>query len=349
MSLARDRGVLLINLGTPSEPTPRALRRYLAEFLSDPRVLDMPAWARWSLLHGVILRTRPRKSAEAYAKIWLDEGSPLLVHTRELARAVERELPSGALVEVGMRYGAPSIADAIASLRRRGARDFVLVPLFPQRAEATTGSALARALETIGGDGDVVSVEPFYAEPEFAEAWRACALEPLRAFGADHVLLSYHGLPERQVRRADPTGARCLASPDCCTATEDGAHAGCYRAQCFATSARLARALELDPARATTAFQSRFGRDRWISPFTEEMLSELAGRGVRRLAILCPAFVADCLETLEEIGIRAAARWRELGGEACELLPCPNASGELARGIAAWCERASTASPGSGS
>ncbi|MCA9512987.1 MAG: ferrochelatase, partial [Myxococcales bacterium] len=312
MSLASDVGVLLINLGTPDAPTPAATRRYLAEFLSDPRVIDLPAPLRWLLLHGVILRTRPRRSAEAYAQIWREDGSPLLVHSLALARGVERELAGAAPVALAMRYGAPSIEDGLDALRARGARRFVLIPLFPQHAEATTGSALAAARERLGPDERAVAVEPFFAEPEFAQAWRECAGERLRAFAPDHVLLSYHGLPERQVLRADATGARCLATPDCCTASDAGARAGCYRAQCFATTTHLARALDLSPDRHSTSFQSRLGRARWIEPHTDAELPALAARGVRRLAVLCPAFVSDCLETLEEIGIRAAAQWRAL-------------------------------------
>lgn len=343
---AAPRGALLLNLGTPDAPRPREVRRYLREFLGDPRVIDLPALPRRLLLETVILPFRPRTSAAAYAKIWTPEGSPLLVHGRALRDAVRERLGPGWAVELGMRYGRPSIDDALGALAQRGVRDLVALPLFPQYAEAATGSALARLYSrpALARFRRVQALGPFFDAPGFADAWAAVARPVLGAFAPDHVLFSYHGLPERQVRAADPSGAHCLAREDCCVPLRD-ANVHCYRAQCFATSAGLGSALGLDPARTTTAFQSRLGRTPWIGPYTDRVLPELAGRGVRRLAVLCPAFVADCLETLEEIGIRAREQWRALGdGDADDrelrLVPSLNAHPRWADAVAAWLREA---------
>jgi ferrochelatase len=319
-------GVLLVQLGTPDAPTPRAVRRYLAEFLSDPRVIDLPAPLRWMLLHGVILRVRPRRSAAAYRSIWLPDGSPLRVHSEAFRAALARELGGGFAVALGMRYGAPSIDAALQALAAAGATRLLVWPLFPQYADASTGSALARLFERLGrfAFSRVRTLGPCYDDPGFVAAFADVARPVLEAFRPEHVLLSYHGLPERQVRAADPSGRHCLASADCC---EDprAAHGGCYRAQCFATSRALARALALAPAQHTTCFQSRLGRTPWIRPYTDEVLPRLRASGVRRVAVVCPAFVADCLETVEEIGIRAREQWRHLGGADLALVPSLNA------------------------
>jgi ferrochelatase len=335
-------GALLVNLGTPDAPRPREVRRYLAEFLSDPRVLDIPAPARWLLLHGVILRTRPRRSAAAYAKIWTQAGSPLLVHGRALAQGVARALGDGFRVELGMRYGSPSIASAVSALDRAGVSRIVALPLFPQYSEAATGSAAARVREVVAAlpEPPPLAVLPdFHTDPRFIAAFVEAARPALDAFSADHVLLSYHGLPERQVKATDASGRHCLASATCCDAVSD-VNARCYRAQSFATSRALCAALGIPRERTSTAFQSRLGRTPWIRPFTDGRLPELRAAGVRRLAVACPSFVADCLETLEEIGIRAREQWRELGGQALALLPCPNAHPAWVDAVAAMLREA---------
>jgi ferrochelatase len=326
-------GALLVNLGTPASPRVSDVRRYLREFLGDPRVLDLPAPARWLLLNLVILPLRPRRSAAAYAKVWLPEGSPLLVHGRALAAAVAAELGPGAAVELAMRYGEPSIRGALARLVERGAQRIVALPLFPQFSQAATGSARARIREEWERLPSAPPLEirgAFFADPGFLAAWVAAAGPDLARCRPDHVLFSYHGLPERQVRAADP--GHCLASPHCCEAP-GAAGRDCYRAQCFATTRALAAALGLAPGSHSLAFQSRLGRTPWIGPHTDRCLPELAARGVRRLAVLCPSFVADCLETLEEIGIRARAQWQALGGEELALLPSLNAHPAWVRAV----------------
>lgn len=334
---ARPVGVLLVQLGTPDSPSVRDVRRYLREFLSDPSVIDLPAPARWLLLNTVILPFRPQRSAHAYAQIWREDGSPLRVHSDALRDAVAERLGPGFRVELGMRYGKPSIAVALHRLSRADVARTVVLPLFPQFAPATTGSILEcteRAARTLGMAAQ--TIESFWDRPGFNEALAATTRRGLEAAAAsDHLLLSYHGLPERQIKAADRAGAGCLERADCC-ATLSPANARCYRAQCFAASHALAAALDLAPDEYSTSFQSRFGRTPWIRPYTDDVLASLVERGVKRLAVACPSFVADCLETLEEIGIRARARWLELGGEEFSLIPCLNADPLLAEAVAGW-------------
>jgi ferrochelatase len=325
-------GVLLVNLGTPDSANTRDVRRYLREFLGDPRVLSMPAPARWLLLNAIILPLRPRRSAAAYAQIWTPEGSPLLVHGQALRAALADELGGGFHVELAMRYGRPAVAPALERLTAAGVRRVVLLPLFPQYSEAATGSVIAHVQDRAGQltpQLDLEIIRDFHADPGFIDAVAAAAHPVLDAFDPDHVLLSFHGLPESQVR-ATPG---CLVRDDCCeTAGVRGIE--CYRAQCFATSRALVTRLGLEPRSVTTSFQSRLGRARWIEPYTDQVISSLAADGVRSLAVLCPAFVADCLETLEEIGIRLRESWRELGGEDLALCPCPNAHPAFVRATA---------------
>ncbi len=335
-------GALLLNLGTPDSPAVRDVRRYLREFLSDPLVIDIPAALRWLLVHAIIAPFRSPKSAQAYAKIWTPQGSPLLVHGRALAEGVAAELGPGWVVELAMRYQRPSIRSALARLADAKVDRLVVLPLFPQHAAASSGSAVAKFEAELGRSGaqlEAVTIPAFYDAPGFTAAVAEVAREPLREFAPEFVLFSYHGLPERQVRAADPSGAHCLESDDCCASIAD-ANRGCYRAQCFATTRCVAAALELEPERYATAFQSRLGRTPWIQPFTDVLLTQLAERGVRRLAVICPSFAADCLETLEEIGIRAAEQWRELGGEALELIPAVNSHPSWVRAVADMLRRA---------
>jgi ferrochelatase len=320
-------GALLINLGTPNSPRVSHVRRYLREFLSDPLVLDMPAVQRWLLLNFVILPFRPRRSARAYAKVWMPEGSPLLVHGRALRDRLAEKLGAEYVVELAMRYGKPSIPAALERLAAADLARIVALPLFPQHSAATAGSTLTslqRAVAAIGDLPPVDGIGPFYGAPGFISAFAAVARPRLDAFRPDFVLFSFHGLPERQLLRADRSGSHCLASETCCDDLGD-VNRDCYRAQCFATARALAAALELGAEAHSVAFQSRLGRTPWIGPHTDRVLPQLAQRGVKRLAVICPAFVADCLETLEEIGIRARAQWLALGGEELSLVPSLNA------------------------
>lgn len=332
------QGVLLVNLGSPDAPTTRSVRRYLREFLGDPRVLDMPALARWLLLNLVILPTRPPRSAEAYRKIWTAEGSPLVSHGLALRDGLRKELGDDWVVEVSMRYGVPSIDAAIERLGDADVERIHVVPLFPQYASASTGSALDAVYAAAAERHNVPPLSvlpPFYGEPGFIRCLAAVARSLPEEQLPDHLLISFHGLPERQVRASDGSGEHCFANADCCDVI-GAANRNCYRAHCAATARALAGALRLRPEHWTMSFQSRLGRTPWIRPYTDEVLPELYERGVRKLAVVCPSFVADCLETLEEIGIRGREQWLALGGEDLVLVPCLNANPLWVTTLAGW-------------
>ncbi len=322
--------MLLLNLGTPDAPDARSVRRYLREFLGDPRVIDLPGPLRHAFLEAVVLPFRPRRSAAAYTKIWTPAGSPLLVHGLALAKSLARSLGTGFRVELAMRYGRPGVRPALQALAGGGVASIVVVPLFPQYASSSTGSALEHVYAEAARHPGVPAlrgVAPFYDHPGFIGALAAVARPALAEFAADHVLLSYHGLPERQVRRGGPS---CLARQDCC----EDVPPFCYRAQCFATTRSLAAALELREGDYSSAFQSRLGRAAWIGPSLEERLAALRAENVKRLAVVCPSFVADCLETLEEVAIRAHETWQGLGGEELRLVPCVNAHPDWVEALA---------------
>lgn len=325
-------GVLLLNLGTPDSPHAKDVRPYLREFLTDPRVLDINPVLRTALVYGAILPTRPKESGEAYEKIWTERGSPLRFHTADLVEQVATRLAAetGAAVpvEFAMRYGKPGIGPTLQAMQAAGIDRILVIPLFPQYSSAANGSAIQKVFEEAGKLWNVPSlhfVEEFYAHPAFVDAFVQIGKRTLEEFQPDHVLMSYHGLPERHMRKSDTTGgAWCLQDAGCCDRL-NASNRFCYRAQCYATSRGLASGLGLAPDGYSVAFQSRLGRDPWIRPYTDERVVELAKSGVRRLAVMCPAFVADCLETIEEIGMRAKEDFVEAGGEDLVLVPSLNA------------------------
>jgi len=319
-------GVLLVNLGTPDAPQAPEVRRYLREFLSDPRVLDISPIGRWLLLNLIILPRRPAKSAEAYRKVWRPEGSPLLLHSRDLAEQVRAAMPD-MHVELAMRYGNPSLRAGLTALRDRGCDRIVVFPLYPQYASSSTGSTVEAVYREAAGLWNtpyLTIVPPFYDQRGFIDAFAEVGAPVLAEFQPDHVLYSFHGLPERHMHKSDVSGNHCLRSPDCC-AQIVAANRHCYRAQCYSTASALTARLGLAPDTTSVTFQSRLGRAVWIRPYTDIVLPELARRGVKRVAVFCPAFVADCLETLEEIGIRAEEDFKKAGGEALRLVPSLNA------------------------
>ncbi len=329
-------GLILNNLGTPADTSTASVRRYLRQFLSDPRVLDINAVGRWALLNLVILPFRPAKSAAAYKKVWSEAGSPLLEHSHALVDAVQDRLGPSWAVELGMRYGEPSIEHALTRLRERGVDRIVFLPLYPQYAASSTGSSVEELFRVAGKlwvTPAISTIDAFYDEPSFVRAFAEVGRAVLAEARPDHVLFSYHGLPERQVQKADDSGAHCLKSASCCDAIVP-ANRNCYRAQCFATTRSIVDALALTTPHSVS-FQSRLGRTPWIKPYTDHVLPELHGKGVRRVVVFCPAFVADCLETLEEIGIRAQADWLALGGESLTLVPSLNASPAWVEGVVA--------------
>jgi protoporphyrin/coproporphyrin ferrochelatase len=317
--------VLLVNVGTPDAPTPRAVRRYLEEFLSDPFVIDIPAPLRFLLLHLWILPLRPRRAAAAYRKIWTERGSPLRVHGEDLRAKLSGR--TGRSVALGMRYGQPGLGTALDELVDAGVKEVQVLPLFPQYSESAWETAAVATRRLAKDRGVELSfVPPFFDHPGFLAALAAVARPTIAEFAPDHLLVSFHGLPERHIRRTDrsETGF-CLTRADCCDEVVSP-NRDCYRAQCFATARGLAAALELDPARWSVAFQSRLGRTPWIRPFTDHRVTELAATGCKRLAVTCPSFVTDCLETLEEIQIRARDMFVSAGGEDLRLIPAVNSS-----------------------
>jgi ferrochelatase len=324
-------GILLVNLGTPEATDTPSVRRYLREFLSDPRVIDLPFLLRWLLLNGVILPFRPRRSSEAYQKIWTEQGSPLLVNSQALARDLAAKLGDAYQVALGMRYGHPSIPFAIEQLK--DCHQIQVLPLFPQYSSAATGSAIEKVLMTIAKQENIPSISvihDFYDHPAFISVYADLIRRALGDKKPDVLLFSYHGLPERHVKKV------CRATCDMQHACPDISlsNASCYRAQCYKTSRLLAEALALSENDYHVAFQSRLGRTPWIQPYADHMLATLAKSGVKHIAIACPSFVADCLETLEEMGLRATEEWLALGGEQLTLIPCLNAEENWVEAVA---------------
>ncbi len=320
--------VLLVNLGTPDAPTAPALRRYLAEFLADPRVVEIPKLVWWPILHGIILRTRPAKSAAKYASIWMPEGSPLAVWTQRQAAALQARL-SGAghrvTVRHAMRYGNPSIASVMDALRAEGATRVLVLPLYPQYAAATTASVADKFLQWATGARRMPEWR-FVAEYHDDEGYIEALAGRLRAHWQAHgrgerLVLSFHGVPERSLTLGDP-----------------------YHCQCHKTARLLAQALELPREQVLVTFQSRFGKAKWLEPYTEPTLQALAAQGIRRVDVMCPGFVGDCLETLEEIAQEARDAFLAAGGTEFHYVPCLNddpawidALGALAaRHLAGW-------------
>ena len=310
---AMSDAVLLVNLGTPDAPTAPAVRRYLDEFLSDPRVVALPRWLWLPLLRLVILPRRAARVARKYAAVWLPGGSPLAVHTRGLAEGVAARLP-GVHVEYAMRYGGPALAEALAKLRDGGRRRVLVLPLYPQYSTTTTES-IADVLAQAPGP-DVRMLRDYHLDAQWIDA----VAGSIRAHWArngrgEHLLLSLHGLPQRVVANGDP-----------------------YAEQCEASAQAIATALALAPGEWTLAYQSRFGAEKWLQPATADTLDALAARGVRRVDVACPGFAADCLETLEEIAMMLAEGFAARGGE-LRAIPCLNASDAHADAISALAAR----------
>jgi ferrochelatase len=307
---AERTGILLVNLGTPDAPTPTAVRRYLAEFLSDPRVVEIPRALWWPILHGVVLRTRPSKSAAKYAAIWTSEGSPLLVWTRKQAVRLLGSLGErghAVLVQHAMRYGKPSIAAGLNALKEHGATRILVLPLYPQYAAATTGStidAVQAWASRMRRVPELRVVNQFHDDAGTIDALASRVRDHWMREGRGRMLvMSFHGLPARTLALGDP-----------------------YHCQCLKTARLLADNLSLSPQEHQVTFQSRFGRARWLEPFTDATLRKLAQQGHERVDVICPGFVADCLETLEEIGIEGRNTFLNAGGKAFHLIPCLNDS-----------------------
>ena len=319
------QGVLLINLGSPDSTAVSDVRKYLAEFLMDGRVLDAPWPIRACIVYGAILPFRPKQSAHAYQTIWTPEGSPLVVTSRNVRRLLQERLGAEPPVALAMRYQSPSIESGICELSAQGVDDVLVFPLFPHYAMSSFETAAVRAQEVAAKLAPTMRVRvaaPYYNDPGYIRALVASAADRL-AGDYDQLLFSFHGIPERHLRKSDPTRGHCLGSPDCCERPSP-AHATCYRAQCFATVRAFVAEAGVPPEKYSVSFQSRLGRDPWLRPYTDFELERLPKSGVKKLVVMCPAFVSDCLETLEEIAIRGREIFTEAGGEEFTLVPCLN-------------------------
>lgn len=327
------QGLLLLNLGTPDDPGPQAVGRYLREFLMDEYVIDIPYPLRWFLVNALIVPRRKYASSELYRTIWTERGSPLKNHLDDLAAKVRTR--SSLEIATAMRYGNPSIAQGLNELKAKGIDDVIVFALYPQYAESTSLSSRkkceAEALRL--GIASLRFFPAFFNHLSFIGSYAAKVREHWGRHQPQHLLMSFHGLPERHVIRTDHSGGRhCLLKSDCCSEIGD-ANRDCYRAQSFATARALAIASALAPSEYTVSFQSRLGRAEWIKPYTEDTLSKLARNGVKRLAVACPAFTADCLETLEEIAVRGKEVFLENGGESYTMIPCLNSDDAWAESV----------------
>lgn len=323
---AAQWGLLLVNLGTPDSPKTPDVRKYLRQFLSDGRVLDVNPVGRFVLVNGIIAPFRSPKSSAAYKKVWTEEGSPLLVYTERLLEGVRARVGEGVQVEIAMRYQSPSVASAMQRFRDAGIDRIMVFPLFPHYAASTTGSAMQEVMDEVRERWNVPElhlVGPYFDHPAFIEAWRQVAAPLLEEAKPDKVVFSYHGVPVRHVTKSDEVGDHCQKKPDCC-ATLCFANRNCYGAHCRATSHALVEALGIPNDAWEQTYQSRLGRDPWLGPPTDDRLEALPEEGAKNIAVFCPAFTADCLETIEEIGMEGREEFLHAGGETFTLIPCLN-------------------------
>lgn len=334
------KGVLLVNLGSPDSPTPKDVKPYLDEFLMDQRVIDAPKWLRTLLVRGIILQTRPKKSASAYAKIWWDEGSPLIVISERFADKVQKQLKIP--MALGMRYGSMSIKKALEELSEKRVDEVLLVPLYPHYAMSSYETVVVKTMEEQQAHFPkmkLTTLPAFYKSPEYIKVLSESIADGLQGFEYDHILFSYHGIPERHIRKSDPTKFHCKIDGSCCY-INSVAHHTCYRHQCYDTTELVKSYLKLDENKTSSSFQSRLAGDPWLKPYTDFEFERLAKEGKKRLAVITPAFVSDCLETLEEIAMEGKEQFTEAGGTDYKHIPCLNDSdawvGLMAKWINEW-------------
>lgn len=331
-----SKGVLLVNLGSPKSTDPKDVREYLDEFLMDERVIDVPYWARTLLVRGIILNTRPKKSAEAYQRIWWDEGSPLIVLSERLRKKVDEN--TSIPVALAMRYGEPSILNGLKELHKKGVDEVLLFPLYPQFAMATTETILVLAEELRKEhfpNMQFTSIPAFYKHPDYINVLSRSIAERLEDVDYEHLLFSYHGVPKRHIRKSDITQSHCQINDTCCQ-TPSAAHQFCYRHQCYETTRLVAETLGLKNDKFSVSFQSRLGFDPWLQPYTDRTIERMGLEGKRKLAIVTPAFVSDCLETLEEIAMEGEEIFHEVGGKEFTVVPCLNDRDDWVKVLARW-------------
>lgn len=336
------KGVLLVNLGSPDSTETKDVKRYLGEFLMDERVIDVPYLLRLFLVKGIILNTRPKKSAAAYKKIWWDEGSPLIVLSERLQEKVQAKtkLP----VSLAMRYGNPSIKAGLQELHSKGVTDVLLVPLYPQFAMATTETILVLAEQlraTHFPEMSITHIPAFYHKEEYIKVLGDSIQKYLSDKDWDKIMFSYHGVPERHIKKSDITKSHCNPADQnyaCCKANSP-AHEFCYKHQCYETTRQVVEYLDLKEDQYFTTFQSRLGRDPWLQPYTDQTIEQFAHDGVKKLAVVTPAFVSDCLETLEEIGMEGKEEFIEAGGTDFYAVPCINDNDDWVDVLVSWIEK----------
>jgi len=334
--MAAKKGIVLMNLGSPDSTKVKDVSRYLDQFLMDERVIDKSWLMRALLVKGIIVPFRAPKSAEAYETIWTKEGSPLVVFTRKLQQALQNKIEEP--VEIAMRYGNPSPEAAFEALLKRepGLEEVIAVPLYPHYAMSSFETAVEYAKEIYEKKKysfKLSFIKPFYNEPHYLHALSE-NIKPYLSQAYDHLLFSYHGVPARHIRKSDVTGSHCLQKENCCEVPSP-AHDFCYRHQVIATTKAVTTQLQIPAAKYSISFQSRLGKG-WLEPFTDIRLEQLPNEGVKKLLVVCPAFVSDCLETLEEIAIRGKETFMNAGGESYEMIPCLNIHPLWVEAIAEW-------------
>lgn len=330
------KGVLLVNLGSPESPAPNDVKPYLDEFLMDKYVMDVPFLLRALLVRGIILRNRPEKSAEAYKKIWWEEGSPLVVLSKRMFDKVKNR--TVVPVSLAMRYGNPSILSGLQELHDKGVNEVLIFPLYPHHAMSSTVTVLEKAEEVRKKhfpQMKFTSVPAFYNKPDYIQNLADVMKKHLDAFEYDHLLFSYHGLPERHIRKTDVTKSHCKIDGSCCN-TPSPAHEFCYRHQCYETTKLIVEKLGIPEGKYSQTFQSRLAGDKWLEPYTDVEVNKMPEKGIKKLAVVTPAFVSDCLETLEEIAMEANHQFKGHGGEEFLAIPCLNDDDNWCDTIGNW-------------
>lgn len=333
------KGILLVNLGSPDSTKTKDVRKYLDEFLMDERVIDIQYWKRYLLIKGIILNTRPKKSAKAYKKIWWKEGSPLVVISERFTKKVAAKLDIP--VALGMRYGSMSIKNGIQELYDQGVEEILLIPLYPHYAMSSFETVVEKAKEVNRKDFPNIKINTlpvFYNNSGYITAMSNNIKNHLDGFEYDHILFSYHGIPERHIYKSDTTKSHCKLDGSCCE-TPSNAHRTCYRHQCFETTKLIVEQLGLKEGTYSNSFQSRLLKDPWLKPYTDFELEKFPEDGKKKLAVVTPAFVADCLETLEEIAMEGKDEFLKAGGESYKHIPCMNDNDDWVDVMVNWAEQ----------
>ncbi len=333
------KGVLLVNLGSPDTPNPKDVKKYLKEFLMDERVIDTNVIMRNILVKGIILNTRPKKSAEAYQKIWWKDGSPLVVISERFHKKLKEK--TNIPIELGMRYGSGNIKEGYEKLHKQGVTEVLLIPLYPHYAMSSFETVVEKAYEVQKKFFPNITTEvlpAFYNNPDYIKVMSNNISNHLKTFDYDHILFSYHGIPERHILKSDTTNSHCKIDGSCCDSPSK-AHETCYRHQCFETTKEIVKKLGLKEGTYSNSFQSRLGRDPWLKPYTDFEFERLPkDEGKEKLAVITPAFVADCLETLEEIAMEGEHQFKTAGGKSYKHIPCLNENDDWVATMLKWIE-----------